>query len=144
MKLQMKLFSRIAILFCLALVAFASVLPAVAADEAVITYRKVFKGSTPESVELIIRETGKCTYDIRQLAEDPKATEFEISPSIREKIFSLAKKDPELFPQSGFGYASKNRQPRRENFSVRKRRRRKRSHVQLHRQHTRQSVAANL
>jgi hypothetical protein len=92
-KLEMKLFPKIAIVFCFALAAFVTLaaLPAFAADEAVITYRKVFKGSTPESVELIIRETGKCTYDIRQLAEDPKATEFEISPAIREKIFSLAK-----------------------------------------------------
>jgi hypothetical protein len=93
-KLEMKLFPKIAIVFCFALAAFVTftaALPVFAADEAVITYRKVFKGSTPESVELIIRETGKCTYDIRQLAEDPKATEFEISPAIREKIFSLAK-----------------------------------------------------
>jgi hypothetical protein len=91
MKLEMKLFSRIAILFCIALAAIAATLPIIAAGDAVITYRKVFKGSTPESVELIIGESGKCTYDIRQLAEDPKAQEFEVGQPIREKIFSLAK-----------------------------------------------------
>lgn len=97
MKRRMKLFPRIAILLCLALTAFGAfvtftaALPSIAAGDAVITYRKVFKGSTPESVELIIRESGKCTYDIRQLAEDPKATEFEVGQPIREKIFSLAK-----------------------------------------------------
>jgi hypothetical protein len=86
-----------AVLFCLACAAFVAFVtfavtpPATAAGEAVITYRKVFKGSTPESVELIITENGKCTYDIRQLAEDPKATEFEIGQPIREKIFALAK-----------------------------------------------------
>jgi hypothetical protein len=97
MKRKMKLFPRIAILLCLALVAFgvfvtfAAARPSIAAGDAAITYRKVFKGSTPESVELIIRETGKCTYDIRQLAEDPKAQEFEVGQPVREKIFSLAK-----------------------------------------------------
>jgi len=79
------------IAFCFACASFAATLPAIAAGDAVITYRKVFKGSTPESVELIIRESGKCTYDIRQLAEDPKAQEFEVGQPIREKIFSLAK-----------------------------------------------------
>jgi hypothetical protein len=97
MKRKMKLFPRIAIQLCLALVAVivvgavAAPRPSIAAGDAIITYRKVFKGSTPESVELIIRETGKCTYDIRQLAEDPKAQEFEVGQPIREKIFSLAK-----------------------------------------------------
>jgi hypothetical protein len=91
MKLKMKLFSRVVILFCFALVAVVTAIPTRAAGEAVITYTKIFKGSVPESVELIIRETGKCTFDIRQLAEDPKATEFEVGQPIREKIFSLAK-----------------------------------------------------
>jgi hypothetical protein len=91
MKLEMKLFPRLVILFCLALATMVATAPASAAGEAVITYTKIFKGSVPESVELIIRETGKCTFDIRQLAEDPKATEFEVGQTIREKIFSLAK-----------------------------------------------------
>lgn len=91
MKLEMKLFPRVVILFCFALVAIVTATPVRATGEAVITYTKIFKGSVPESVELIIRETGKCTFDIRQLAEDPKATEFEVGQPIREKIFSLAK-----------------------------------------------------
>jgi hypothetical protein len=90
MKLEMKLLSRIVFVFILTLAAFASALPAIATD-AVITYRKIFKGSVPESVEIIISETGKCTYDIRQLAEDPKPQEFEVGRPIRDKIFSLAK-----------------------------------------------------
>jgi len=91
MKLEMKLFPRFVILCCLALGVIIAALPVHAAGDAVITYTKIFKGSVPESVELIIRETGKCTFDIRQLAEDPKATEFEVGQPIREKIFSLAK-----------------------------------------------------
>jgi hypothetical protein len=90
-KRKMKLFPRLVVLSVLALTAFAIAMPSRAAGEAVITYTKIFKGSVPESVELIIRETGKCTYDIRQLAEDPKAAEFEVGQPIREKIFSLAK-----------------------------------------------------
>lgn len=91
MKYEMKFFARITIAFCLALLALASIVPTIAAGEAVITYRKVFKGSVPESVEITISEAGKCTYDIRQLAEDPKAQEFEVGQPIRDKIFSLAK-----------------------------------------------------
>jgi hypothetical protein len=91
MKLEMKLFPRFVILCCFALAVITAAFPVRAAGEAVIIYTKVFKGSVPESVELIIRETGKCTFDIRQLAEDPKATEFEVGQPIREKVFSLAK-----------------------------------------------------
>jgi len=91
MKLEMKLFPRIVILCCLALAAIAATQPLVAAGDAVISYRKVFKGSVPESVEISISESGKCSYDIRQLAEDPKPQEFEVGQPIRSKIFSLAK-----------------------------------------------------
>ena len=91
MKLEMKLFPRIVVVCCLALAAIAAAHPIIVAGEAVITYRKVFKGSVPESVEIIISETGKCTYDIRQLAEDPKPQEFDVGQPIRGKIFSLAK-----------------------------------------------------
>jgi hypothetical protein len=61
-----------------------------AAGDATITYRRVFKGSTPEFTEIKISEQGKCTYDIRQLSEDPDAEPFEIGPAVRQKIFSLA------------------------------------------------------
>jgi hypothetical protein len=91
MKLEMELFPRVVFIFCLALAAIAAAQPTIAAGGAVITYRKVFKGSVPESVEISINETGKCTYDIRQLAEDPKPQEFEVGQPIRDKIFSLAK-----------------------------------------------------
>jgi len=91
MKREMKFFLRIAIAFVFASLAFTVSLSAVAAGDAVITYRKVFKGSVPESVEITISESGKCTYDIRQLAEDPKPQEFEVGQPIRDKIFSLAK-----------------------------------------------------
>ena len=91
MNFEMKLFPRIVIAVGLALATFLAAFPAIAAGDAVITYRKVFKGSVPESVEITIGESGKCTFDIRQLAEDPKPQEFDVGQPIREKIFSLAK-----------------------------------------------------
>jgi hypothetical protein len=54
-----------------------------------ITYRRIFKGSTPEYIEIKISER-KSTFDIRQLddAEDPES--FEVSPAVQKKIFELA------------------------------------------------------
>jgi hypothetical protein len=87
----MRLSPRFVFVFILTLAVFASALSAIAASEAVISYRKIFKGSVPESVDISISETGKCTFDIRQLAEDAKPQEFEVGQPIRDKIFSLAK-----------------------------------------------------
>jgi hypothetical protein len=56
----------------------------------VFTYRRIFKSSTPEFIELKITEgSGTASYEIRQLEEDPGATPFEISESLRAKIFEL-------------------------------------------------------
>lgn len=58
---------------------------------AVITYRRIFKSSTPEFIELKINEDSDTgSYEIRQLDEDPGATPFEISAPLRAKIFQLA------------------------------------------------------
>src|SRR6267154_1691412 len=61
-----------------------------APDEATITYRRVFKGSSPEFIEIRVAEPGKSTFDIRQLEEDPAAETFEVGPPVRQKIFELA------------------------------------------------------
>jgi hypothetical protein len=55
-----------------------------------ITYRRVFKGSVPEFIEIKVGEQGKATYDIRQLNEEPGAEEFEVGPAVRGKIFQLS------------------------------------------------------
>jgi len=67
-------------------------LPAVQArpGSATITYRRVFKGSLPEFIEIKITDAGSATYDIRQLEEDPDAQPFEVGAPVREKIFELA------------------------------------------------------
>ena len=57
---------------------------------ATITYRRVFKGSSPEFIEIKIDEQGKATYEIRQLGEDPGAEAFEVGPAVRKKIFELS------------------------------------------------------
>jgi len=61
-----------------------------ASGNATITYRRVFKGSTPEFIEIRVVEPGKSTFDIRQLEEDPAAETFEVGPPVRQKIFELA------------------------------------------------------
>ena len=61
-----------------------------ASGNATITYRRVFKGSSPEFIEIRVAEPGKSTFDIRQLEEDPAAETFEVGPPVRQKIFELA------------------------------------------------------
>ncbi len=54
------------------------------------TYRRIFKSSTPEFIQIKINEDSDTgTYEIRQLDEDPGATPFEISHALRAKIFEL-------------------------------------------------------
>jgi hypothetical protein len=60
-----------------------------AAGDAAVTYRRVFKGSTPEFIEIKIGEKGKATFEIRQIEEDPEAEPFEVGPAVRQKIFEL-------------------------------------------------------
>jgi len=61
-----------------------------ATGDATITYRRVFKGSSPEFIEIKIGELGKSTFEIRQLEEDPEAEPFEVGAPVRQKIFELA------------------------------------------------------
>jgi len=56
-----------------------------------LTYRRVFKSSAPEFIEIVVREDfDTATYEIRQLDEDPGASPFEVSASLRAKMFELA------------------------------------------------------
>lgn len=60
------------------------------ASGATITFRKVFKSSYPEFVEIKVDQSGKGTCDIRQLSDDPSPQPFEIAAPIAQKIFDLA------------------------------------------------------
>jgi hypothetical protein len=74
------------LLFLLAV--FPASLPA--ATGATITYRKVFKSSYPEFVEIKIDESGSGTWDIHQLDEDADGQPLQVSSSLAQRIFSLA------------------------------------------------------
>lgn len=65
-------------------------LPLFAADGATITYRRVFKGSNPEFIEIKVAEGGSASYDIRQLSEDPDPQPFQVGDAVRTRIFELA------------------------------------------------------
>jgi hypothetical protein len=61
-----------------------------AAPGAVFTYRRVFKSSTPEFIEIKIRQNSDtASYEIRQLEEDGGASPFEVGGPLRGKIFEL-------------------------------------------------------
>ncbi len=59
-------------------------------SDATVTYRKVFKTSFPEFVEIKVNEAGVGTYDIRQLDEEAAPQPFEVSPALAQHIFELA------------------------------------------------------
>ncbi|MBZ5641708.1 MAG: hypothetical protein LAO19_03020 [Acidobacteriia bacterium] len=68
------------------------IVPAIhaAPGAATVSYRRVFKGSTPEFIEIKITEPGKATFEIRQLEEDPNPEPFEVGAPVRQKILELA------------------------------------------------------
>jgi hypothetical protein len=82
-----RLLLAFALFFCFAA---ASASAATAAGSAIFTYRRIFKSSTPEFIEIKITENSNTgSYEIRQLDEDPGASQFEIGESLRAKVFDL-------------------------------------------------------
>jgi hypothetical protein len=56
-----------------------------------LTFRRVFKSSTPEFIEISVREdSDDASYEIRQLDDDPGAAKFQVSSALRAKMFALA------------------------------------------------------
>src|ERR1700736_367744 len=61
-----------------------------AAASAKLTFRRIFKSSTPEFIEITVREdSDESTYEIRQLDDDPGKSAFEVSSALRIKMFEL-------------------------------------------------------
>jgi hypothetical protein len=61
------------------------------AAPAKLTFRRVFKSSTPEFIEISVRDdSDDATYEIRQLDDDPGAATFQVSADWRAKMFQLA------------------------------------------------------
>src|SRR5215467_6911985 len=66
-------------------------LPAPTPCSAKLTFRRVFKGSSPEFIEISVREDlDVAGYDIRQLDEDAGASPFQVGSALRTKMFDLA------------------------------------------------------
>jgi len=87
MKKAFRSTALLALLTCASLLA-GTALPA--AQPAKVTFRRVFHGSTPEYIELVIRDDSKtATYEIRQMDDDPGSLPFEISDALRSRIFEL-------------------------------------------------------
>ncbi|MGB2622138.1 MAG: hypothetical protein WA857_07390 [Candidatus Acidiferrum sp.] len=56
-----------------------------------LSYRRIFKSSSPEFIEIIVHDdTNAATFEIRQLDEEPGALPFEVGAPLREKMFELA------------------------------------------------------
>lgn len=87
---QIRFFFRYRILFAAAAILFAALVASAAGDTATVTFRKVFKQSFPEFVEIKVSENGQATYDIRQLDEQANPQPFAVSRPLVEKIFQLA------------------------------------------------------
>ena len=85
-----------ALTFCAWGLAWLSLAAGVSADDpagnATVTYRKVFKSSYPEYVEIRISDSGSGTFDIRQLNEESNPRAMHLDASLVATIFNLAAK----------------------------------------------------
>jgi hypothetical protein len=58
---------------------------------ATLTFRRIFRSSSPEFIEISVREdSDEASYEIRQLDDDPGAAKFEVSSGLRARMFALA------------------------------------------------------
>jgi hypothetical protein len=56
-----------------------------------LTFQRIFKSSSPEFIEISVREdSDDATYEIRQLDDDPGAAKFQVSATLRAKMFAMA------------------------------------------------------
>jgi hypothetical protein len=65
--------------------------PAAASGLPTITFRRVFQGSVPEFVEIVVRQDGAAKADVRQLSDTAEPQEFIVGPEFRDQIFDLAR-----------------------------------------------------
>src|SRR4029077_19490995 len=64
---------------------------AAASAGAKLTFQRIFKSSSPEFIEISVREdSDDATYEIRQLDDDPGAAKFQVSAALRAKMFAMA------------------------------------------------------
>lgn len=85
------LLKRFAVLLGAASLLAGAALPAPASSGAKLTFRRVFKGSSPEFIEINVRQDSDvAAYEIRQLDEDAGASPFQVGAGLRAKMFDLA------------------------------------------------------
>jgi hypothetical protein len=80
--------ARVAVRSLLALALLSA--SASAAGDPKLIYRKVFKSSSPEFVEVTITPSGAGVVDIRQLDDDPDPQPIEFSPQFAARLFEMA------------------------------------------------------
>ena len=84
-------FLRLFLVSAAACLMASSTLPAPTPCAAKLTFRRVFKGSSPEYIEISVREDSDlASYEIRQLDEDAGGSPFQVSQELRTKMFDLA------------------------------------------------------
>jgi len=82
---------RFFLLFGVACLAACAAFSAPEPSGAKLTFRRVFKGSTPEFIEISVREDSDvAAYEIRQMDEDAGSSPFQVSAGLRAKMFDLA------------------------------------------------------
>jgi hypothetical protein len=84
-------FSRFGLLLGLACMVAGAAYSAPGSAGAKLTFRRVFKSSSPEFIEIAVREdSDTAAYEIRQLDEDAGPSPFQVSAGLRAKMFELA------------------------------------------------------
>lgn len=83
-------FPRYLAVLCVSVAALVFVLAAPASDGPSLVYRKIFKSSSPEFVEIRVKQNGSGQVDIRQLDDDADPQPFEVSPALAAKLFEMA------------------------------------------------------
>jgi hypothetical protein len=87
----MKTSLRFLFLFGIACLAACAAFSTPAPSGAKLTFRRVFKGSSPELIEINVREDSDiAAYEIRQLDEDAGPSPFQVGAALRAKMFDLA------------------------------------------------------
>lgn len=81
-----------AITAALLLAVSAVALRASPSDGPTVTFRKIFKSSYPEFVEIKVTQRGTGTFDIRQLDDEANPAPFEIGTPLTQRIFDLTSK----------------------------------------------------
>jgi len=88
----MKTLSKFSLLCVLCVCVTGAVFAQVAAAAAgpTLVYRKIFKSSSPEFVEIKVWRNGSGQVDIRQLDDDAEPQPFEVNPALAAKLFEMA------------------------------------------------------